>query len=335
MAWASAVEVPAPDRFDWFVETISSALMPSALSARDAAAFHAEGAFLGLGPVQLSRFSYSPLRSRRTPALIRRGDPEQYQLGLVTRGSAWYAQGGSEAELHAGDMVLWDTSRPYDSGSGLDDGSVEVLVLQIPKARLPLAAPQVDQLVARRIYSTTGIRPVLAQFLGAVVGNGSDCRPRGLGSLGSVAVELAAACLIQQLGAETQPPEAARAHVLLRQVDAFIEQNLADPDLTPRAIADRHHISLRSLYTLFQDHVDDQGRSEGVAEAIRRRRLERCRADLGSPQLRRQPVHVIAARWGFPNAAAFSRSFRAVYGVTPQAYRSEAQEPRAVAEQQA
>ncbi|RPK57081.1 hypothetical protein EES42_39955 [Streptomyces sp. ADI95-17] len=174
---ASAVEVPAPDRFDWFVETISSALMPSALSARDAAAFHAEGAFLGLGPVQLSRFSYSPLRSRRTPALIRRGDPEQYQLGLVTRGSAWYAQGGSEAELHAGDMVLWDTSRPYDSGSGLDDGSVEVLVLQIPKARLPLAAPQVDQLVARRMDSTTGIRAVLAQFLGAVVGNGSDCRP--------------------------------------------------------------------------------------------------------------------------------------------------------------
>ncbi|MER5369616.1 helix-turn-helix domain-containing protein [Streptomyces sp. NPDC002722] len=51
--------------------------------------------------------------------------------------------------------------------------------------------------------------------------------------------------------------------------------------------------------------------------------------------MRRQPVHVIAARWGFPNAAAFSRSFRAVYGVTPQAYRSEAQEPRAVAEQQA
>ncbi|MGW1408765.1 hypothetical protein [Streptomyces sp. NPDC002403] len=155
--------------------------------------------------------------------------------------------------------MLWDTSRPYDSGSGLDDGSVGVLVLQIPKARLPLAAPQVDRLVARRMDSTTGMRAVPAQFLGAVARNGSDCQPHDLGSLGSVAVELAAACLIQQLGAEPQPPEAARAHVLLRQIDAFIEQNLADPDLTPRAIADQHHISLRSLYTLFQDHVERGG----------------------------------------------------------------------------
>ncbi|MFF8612415.1 hypothetical protein [Streptomyces sp. NPDC015350] len=177
----SAVEVPAPDRFDWFVETISSAPMPSALDARDAAAFQAEGAFPGLGPVQLSRFSYSPLRSRRTPALIRRGDPEQYRLGPVTRGPAWCARGGSEAEPHAGDLVLWDTSRPYGSGSGLDGGGVEVLVLRIPKERLPLASLQVDRLVARRMDSTTGMKAVLTQFLGAVAKNGSECRPRDLG----------------------------------------------------------------------------------------------------------------------------------------------------------
>ncbi|MFE9423126.1 helix-turn-helix domain-containing protein [Kitasatospora sp. NPDC006697] len=308
--------MPAPDRFDWFMETVSSALMPSAFSTPDPARFHAEGALLDLGPARVSRFSYSPLHSRRTPALIRRGDPEQYQLGLVLRGSAWYAQSGSEAELRAGDLVLWDTSRPYESGSGLDRREVEVVVLQVPKAGMPLPARDLDGLLARRMDGGTGMGAVLAQFLVSAAGNGPDCGPQELGGLGSAAVELAGAFLRQRAGRELRTP----AHALLSRVDAYIEQHLADPELTPRAIAERHHISLRSLYTLFQQH----GRAEGVAAVIRRRRLERCRADLARPQLRRHPVHAIAARWGFSSAAAFGRTFRAVYGTTPKAYREEA-----------
>lgn len=319
----TAVDVPAPDRFDWFVETISTSLMPSAFSAPDPARFHAEGAFLDLGTAQLSRFAFSPLHSRRTPALIRRGDPEQYQLGLVTRGSAWYAQSGGEAQLRAGDMVLWDTSRPYESRSGLDGRGVEALVLQIPKADMPLVGRQVEPVLARTVDGGTGMGAVLSQFLLAVAGNAPGCRPEDLDRLGDMAVELAVSCLLQQLGADVEPPAATRAHVLLRRIDAFIDQNLADPDLTPRAVAEHHHISLRHLYTLFQGPAPDP-RGEGVAASIRRRRLERCRADLARPQLRHHPVHVIAARWGFPNAPAFSRAFRAAYGTTPQAYRAAA-----------
>jgi AraC family transcriptional regulator, positive regulator of tynA and feaB len=34
-------------------------------------------------------------------------------------------------------------------------------------------------------------------------------------------------------------------------------------------------------------------------------------------------VRAIAARWGYPDPANFTRSFRAAYGVTPSAYRAE------------
>jgi AraC-like DNA-binding protein len=165
---------------------------------------------------------------------------------------------------------------------------------------------------------------VLSQFLLAVAGNAPGCRLQDLDTLGAMAVELAVSCLLQQLGADAEPPAAARAHMLLRRIDAFIDQNLADPDLTPRAVAEHHHISLRRLYTLFQESAPG---GEGVAASIRRRRLERCRADLARPQLRHHPVHAIAARWGFPNAPAFSRAFRAAYGTTPQAYRAAAAQP--------
>jgi AraC-like DNA-binding protein len=41
------------------------------------------------------------------------------------------------------------------------------------------------------------------------------------------------------------------------------------------------------------------------------------RQDLLDPDLRDRPVSAVGARWGFHDAAAFSRAFRASYGVSP------------------
>ncbi|MFD0351583.1 helix-turn-helix domain-containing protein [Kitasatospora aburaviensis] len=77
-------------------------------------------------------------------------------------------------------------------------------------------------------------------------------------------------------------------------------------------------MSLRTLYTLFGD------RPAGVAGTIRRRRLERCHADLARPGLRDRPVQAIAARWGFANHSTFNRAFREAYGTTPTRHRARA-----------
>ncbi|QCX74198.1 DNA-binding transcriptional activator FeaR [Streptomyces sp. YIM 121038] len=44
----------------------------------------------------------------------------------------------------------------------------------------------------------------------------------------------------------------ARTRMLLARVDTFIDDNLADPALTPPAVAARHHVSVRTLHTLFR-----------------------------------------------------------------------------------
>jgi AraC-like DNA-binding protein len=69
---------------------------------------------------------------------------------------------------------------------------------------------------------------------------------------------------------------------------AFIEDQLADPELTPSAVARAHHVSLRYLYKLFE------GEQKSVAGLIKERRLERCRRDLLDPSLRHLPVSAIA-----------------------------------------
>ncbi|WP_431683672.1 hypothetical protein [Kitasatospora sp. KL5] len=68
MTWlkASSAALPPADRFEWFLETLARELMPTAVSTTDRAAFRAEAAVPDLGAVQLSRYSHSPLLSRRT-----------------------------------------------------------------------------------------------------------------------------------------------------------------------------------------------------------------------------------------------------------------------------
>jgi AraC-like DNA-binding protein len=102
---------------------------------------------------------------------------------------------------------------------------------------------------------------------------------------------------------------------LVARIEAFIEHNLGDPELTPAEIAAHHHISLSYLHRLFQPQ------ELTVAASIRRRRLEHARADLADPALRSQPVQAIAARWSFRHAADFSRAFRAAHGMPPGSYR--------------
>ncbi|WTA95156.1 helix-turn-helix domain-containing protein [Streptomyces avidinii] len=313
----SAAAAPAGDRFDWFCETVSSDLMPVTLSTRHTADFHARITDLDLGAVRLSTFAFSPVLSRRTPAHIRRGDPEQFQLALVTRGAFRISQRGSESVV-AGGLVLTDTSRPMENEGACADGRVEAVVLQIPRTALPLRPDRVDRLLARGIGVDGGSAAVLAGFLQSLAGHGPGCRDQELRAMGSVALDLATTCLAQQLGDPGEAPAEARAQETLRRIIRFIENNLGDPDLTPRMIADRHGISLRCLYDLFRDQP------VSVAARIRRSRLARARAELARPDLSAHHVQTIASRWGFPTATAFSRAFRDAYGTTPTDHRANA-----------
>ncbi|MFF7634777.1 helix-turn-helix domain-containing protein [Kitasatospora sp. NPDC008050] len=319
MMWQQdSAAVPAPaDRIEWFTEAMSSGLMPLDFTIDRTVEFHAEAALLDLGTVRVSRISHSFLRSRRTRALIRREDPEQYQLGLVTGGSMSISQSNGESVLLPGDMALWDTSRPFQAGVGGSAG-MEAFVVQIPKGVLPLRADRIDRILAQRISAGSGMGAIFAQFVTALAGHGSSCTPQDRVRLGATVVDLAATCLAQQLGALHEAPADARACAMFERIDAFIEQNLADSELTPRVIAERHHLSLRGLYNLFERSP------EGVAASIRRRRLERCRADLANPELEKRPVQAVAARWGFTDAAVFSRAFRDACGLTPTEYRHQA-----------
>jgi AraC-like DNA-binding protein len=95
------------------------------------------------------------------------------------------------------------------------------------------------------------------------------------------------------------------------RIRAFIDARLADPELSPALIAAGCGISLRRLHRAFADT------QWSVCSWMRHRRLEQCRRDLLDPLQHRLSITQIAFRWGFNDAAHFSRSFREVYHQSP------------------
>ncbi|MGY1503411.1 helix-turn-helix domain-containing protein [Streptomyces sp. QTS52] len=312
-----STDFPVGERFDRWRDTVRLSLVPTVVSVDDPDGFRATMSHLDLGTVQLASMALSPLRSSRTSRMIRSNDPEKYSVALVLGGEQYIRQAGHESVAGAYDLVFYDSSHPCDAlvASGVPTPA-RTVVAQFSKSLLP---PRVfDRLLGARLSGREGVGAVLAQILIGLADGTVGHRPSDSCRVAGILIDLLAVTLAQELDADADVPPETHQHALSLRVLAYIEQHLADPDLSPGVIAAAHQVSVRQLYRIFQQ----QGTS--VAAWIRRQRLARCRHDLTDPLLRPRTVHSIAARYGFGDAAHFSRAFRAAYGMSPSEWREHA-----------
>ncbi|MEV8062330.1 AraC family transcriptional regulator [Streptomyces antimycoticus] len=307
--------LPAADRFDYWRELMSRTHAPMDLSSDFAADYQAEQRLIELGEVSLWPATFQPLIFRRTPKLIRQSDPEAYHLSLILHGQGAVTRNGSEAAYVPWDFHSSDSSRPFEVRTGQEP--VTTVGLEVPKALVPLPRDKGDRAIVRRLSGHEGVGALLAQFLTRVADDPSAFQPTDGPRLGTVAADLLSALLAHVLDADGSLPPESRERTLILQIRSYVQRNLHDAELTPSVIAAAHHISLSYLHRLFEQE------EETVAAWIRRLRLEHARSDLADPALRTTPIRVIAARWGFLCAAAFTRTFRTAYGMPPKEYRDE------------
>ncbi len=293
---------------------MAKALVPASICSDDPD-FRAKARLADLGVAQLTSISYPALTVCRTPKLIRQSDPEQYQACLTVRGGMRLDHLARTAILHGGDLVVYDSSRPFQAQPTSGEGTVEHIVVQFPKALCPLPEKEITRLIAVGLPGRDGLGRLLSRYLRELALGQSDRSPADSSRLAAITVDLVMARLAHELEAERSLLPEGRQQALLARIHDFIARRLPDPRLTPENVADAHQISLRYLYKLFQ--------AEGLTVAgwIRNQRLERCRRDLADPRLRERSINAIATRWGFGDAAHFSRLFRATYGLPPRDYR--------------
>ena len=309
----SSDDLPAEERFDAWRERMNSTHAPLRLESERAADFHAHQRLISLGAVSMWPARFEQLVFLRTPRLIRQSDPEVYHLSLLCDGAAKVSWGRQANAYRAGDFHLNDSSRSYEIWTGR--GWTSSVGVEIPKALLPLPQRTVDRAVGRHLSNRVGPGALLSHFLTQLAADTKPYGPCDARRLATVLVDLVAAMLANAVEAENEQLPETRTRVLTLHVKEFIRQNLHDPELTPSRIAAQNHISPGYLHRLFRNG------GETVASYVRRKRLEGAHRDLADPAFEGTPVYVVAARWGFPRAAEFTRAFRSAYGVPPSEHR--------------
>ncbi|QYM65387.1 helix-turn-helix domain-containing protein [Microbacterium sp. Se5.02b] len=247
----------------------------------------------------------------RTPELIARSDRSYFKVSLMLAGTGLLIQDDREAVLQAGDLAVYDTDRPY---SLVFDQDFRTMVVMFPKHLISLPADMVGQLTAVRISGHEGLGSMVVPYLTQLAGNLDQLAGTTGARLAHSALDLVTTVFTRELGLDEVSADPHRA--LVQRIRSYIDRNLASTDLGPATIAAAHYISTRHLHGLFQE----QGVT--VSTWIRTRRLEQCRRDLLDPMLADRPVAAIAARWGFVDAAHFSRAFKSTFGVSPSEYRA-------------
>ncbi len=309
-------DLPVADRFDWWREMACQTHVPTMVRSDREKDFRGTLRVLDFGVMQLSAMTHPALRVRRNWKEIRRSDPETYCLTVPSRGAIRFGQSGREAELGPRELMLYNSSHPFEGWiTPVGGGRVSHMVMQIPAAILPLPADRLGRLTATRLPGGNGIGALLVGHLGELTRQARHFTAADVARLSSLTIDMLAAFFAHHLQAQERLSPETRQQVLRARIRDFVQRRLGDPDLTADTIAAAHHISTRYLYKIFHE--------EGVSVArwIRHLRLEHCRRDLVDPRLLSRPIHAIAARWGFPDAAHFSRLFRAAYGVPPRDYR--------------
>lgn len=261
------------------------------------------------GDIHLLRVDADRHAVHRTPGLIARAPQHYFKFSLIEHGTAILVQDGRETALATGDMAVYDTDRPY---SLLFDGPGRMSLVMFPKSLLDMPAATVAPLTATRLQGSSPAAAVVRHFLSSLAGAAADLGPTQSRRLMRNAVDMVGTLLESNVGS------ASTAHDrLLRDIVDYIDEHLQDSELNPGQIAAAQYISVRHLHALFSE----QGTT--VSTLIRDRRLERCYDELVSPQHAHRSIAAIALENGFVDAAHFSRTFRAQYGVPPSAVRAE------------
>lgn len=283
-----------------FQDELAASGFPPLVNKLAGAGFRGRIATCDLGPLRLVSLDTpeSACVGRERDA----SDGENLAVKVMTRGRTRIEQGRGDAELGPADLVLLDPTRTLRFES---TASAHVTIL-VPRRELRIRPAQIDRLIGERIDGSHGPGALVSVLARELARSAPEFREAEALRSAAAVIELIVVALEARLGDEQAAPD----ERLRNRIAGYIEARLADPDLSPLGIAAAHHISVRRLHKLFEDQPLT------VAALIRRRRLERCRAELtGSGRT----VTAVAARWGFSDPAHFSKLFKTTYGYNARA----------------
>jgi AraC-like DNA-binding protein len=259
-----------------------------------------------IGEICLRRISSGAVRAHRGSAEIRNDHAAYFCLSFITSGYEVLDGGGRQLTLESGDIATWHSTR---TSTFVSAKPVQKLSIYVPEASMERILVSPARYAGLYLKHNSGITSLLASYLAGLCSNFAMKDDRTETDIEDVTLNLIGAAIAAPKKEAGTSPRLA----LWERATVFIDRNLENPELKPLDIANALGMSLRGLHLLFaeQNHT--------VAGWIRSRRLEYCRAELAKSRAG-QTVMEVAFRWGFNDAAHFSRTFKAYYGLSPRSF---------------
>jgi AraC-like DNA-binding protein len=230
-------------------------------------------------------------------------------LALPIEGVFVLDDGADDTDLRQGDILYGPTGR--NSTLKLPDHFV-MLYIRIPQTMLHPRLLNLQALPMGTLTGRAAVNRIFSGLLHSIVDNLEELTDEHIRPIEVALSEFVISSLAESAAMSCFDVAGASN---FHRISQAIELQLGDGDLTLHQVAEQQHVSARYIQKLFQQ----AGMS--FSQYLRQRRLEHCQADLASIAHRHLSISDICFRWGFNDAAHFSRSFRADYGMTPRSFR--------------
>lgn len=259
-----------------------------------------------VGRVQIEFGDIDHHRSSCTETAAAERD-QTYLLVIPVQNELYFSQSGLKGRVAPRDYLLIDRASFFELAA---EGPAPAWVLHMPAADLDGRLPTVSDHLGRRFETNKQMAQLVLELITSIARTFHRAPPPNPEALATEILSFVTLAIGSEDRGGVADVRNSR-YRLRRRIFDFIDNHLADVDLSPKRIANDNGISLSYLYSLFNDQ------NTTVGQFVQIKRLQRAYEMLVADPAGRITISEIAYQVGFKNTSHFSRSFSRHFDMTP------------------
>ena len=245
-----------------------------------------------------------PMRYRRNEQDSLNDQRDDLQFLLLLTGTGKISQNGKEAYLRPGNMVMYDSAKPFL----LDySGNHHALNIQYPKQLLSESLYDVSPFLIKTLTQHSALGNLVANTMVQYTTLPEFGLINADARLSSALLDMVSTALLVEFSQDSLFEQ--RKYQKLEHVKRSIKEHIGDPELNVGKLAEMHHMTVRTLNRLFAVE------NTTATKWIWKQRLEGAYQMLNSGMAHR--VSDVALQYGFNDFSHFSRTFKKSFLLTP------------------